>query len=720
MKNIYNLLSAFVCLLLSLLPTAYSFAQVPQSMNYQAVVRDNTGNEIVSQNVGARFTVRDGSSLGTIVYRETKLLTTNQFGLITHAVGTGTVVSGTFSGINWGTADKYLQVEVDVTGGANYADMGTAQLISVPYALYAANSPAGVTGATGPTGSDGAPGLNGLPGGIGATGVTGPTGVTGVNGVTGPTGAQGATGATGPGSVNGTLNYVSKFTSATALGNSQIFDNGTAVGVGTTSPTNLLHVQNANTDANASQLVIEANSNFNAPTYSALEFRANAQSAGSGPAGRIKASYPANLYTQATTTFQTIAPGPSFVDVMSLQNGNVGIGTTTPGYRFTVRGSGNEVYSVWSEDGTQTADNFTFQIAPGGGSSTTRIGYLMGNFGNTTSGFMIANLRSAPIRFGIGAGPAERMRLTADGDLGLGTTAPAGKMDVRHASSLGSPTLNLYDNNTAGYARLQFQNSSGAKYWHIAGNLNNTDDSLSVLNFYHSVAGDVMTATGEGRVGIGTIVPYRKFEVTTAGANFMRFASTGGSTLTHEFLRTGANSRDYAFVADGNGFHLRSSDDDLSTFNSGVTFQAITANAFRFSPFVDNNLDLGTAGLRWKTVYAVNGTINTSDAREKENVTGLNYGIADVMKLRPVKFTWKSNPEQGYKIGFIAQEVEPVLKEVVKAGDIIKNEKGEVVEATDRYGIFYSDIIPVLTKAIQEQQLLIDKLQKRVEELENK
>jgi len=117
-----------------------TWAQAPQSFNYQAVVRNNTGAVVANQAVSVRLTVHDGSSSGTTVYQETKSLTTNQFGLVTHAVGTGTQVgSGTFAGINWGSGSKWLQVEVDASGGSSYTDMGTSQLLSVPYALYAAN-----------------------------------------------------------------------------------------------------------------------------------------------------------------------------------------------------------------------------------------------------------------------------------------------------------------------------------------------------------------------------------------------------------------------------------------------------------------------------------------------------------------------------------------------------------------------------------------------------
>jgi hypothetical protein len=153
------------------------FSQLPQSFNYQAVARDASGNILVSQSVGVKFSIRQGSSSGTIVYAETHNPSTNQFGLFTVAIGQGTPVTGTFAGITWSSGNYWLQVQLDPAGGTTYADMGTTQLLSVPYALYAASAgTSGATGATGPTGPAGATGSTGAAGTAGATGPTGATG----------------------------------------------------------------------------------------------------------------------------------------------------------------------------------------------------------------------------------------------------------------------------------------------------------------------------------------------------------------------------------------------------------------------------------------------------------------------------------------------------------------------------------------------------------------
>lgn len=174
-------------------------AQAPQGFSYQTVVRNANGTTVNSQSVSFRFTLLQGSQTGTAVYVETHTQTTNDFGLASLSIGTGTAVTGTFSSIDWSQGPYFLKVEADPAGGSSYIDMSTTQLLSVPYALYAETArnpglpgPTGATGAQGPTGADGATGPTGVAGADGATGADGPTGPQG------PTGATGAVGATGP------------------------------------------------------------------------------------------------------------------------------------------------------------------------------------------------------------------------------------------------------------------------------------------------------------------------------------------------------------------------------------------------------------------------------------------------------------------------------------------------------------------------------------------
>jgi hypothetical protein len=173
--------------------TASVFAQAPQKMSYQAVIRNSSNALIRSTPVGMRISVLQGSSTGTAVYIETQRPSTNANGLVSLEIGTGTVISGTFAAINWAAGPYFIKTETDPTGGTVYTIAGTNELLSVPYALYAANG-----GTPGPTGATGPPGPTGLTGPTGATGPAGPTGLTGATGPPGPSGLTGPTGATGP------------------------------------------------------------------------------------------------------------------------------------------------------------------------------------------------------------------------------------------------------------------------------------------------------------------------------------------------------------------------------------------------------------------------------------------------------------------------------------------------------------------------------------------
>ena len=204
-----------LALICSFLIAYAGISQAPENFNYQSVVRNTTGALVTNQSVGLQFTLLQGSSSGTIVYQETFSETTNNYGLVNVSIGAGTVVSGDMSLIDWAAGPYFLETAIDETGGTVYAVMGTSQILSVPYALYAANSgsstpgpagPTGPIGATGPngaTGAQGPQGIQGLAGNDGADGVDGATGPTGPIGTTGPQGIQGFPGTDGVDGTNG-------------------------------------------------------------------------------------------------------------------------------------------------------------------------------------------------------------------------------------------------------------------------------------------------------------------------------------------------------------------------------------------------------------------------------------------------------------------------------------------------------------------------------------
>lgn len=330
-------------------------AQAPAKFNYQGIARTSAGQPLASQAVAMRISIMDGSATGTLVYRETQSAVTNAYGLYNVAIGGGTADSGTMAAIDWSVGEKYIKVELDPAGGTAYQDLGTSQLLSVPYAMYAtsgtpgpvgpagpqgpigndgpvgpagATGPVGATGPAGPVGPQGPTGLTGLTGPVGPQGPVGPagpigpTGLTGATGATGPAGATGAAGPAGPqgpagsANVSGTTNTIMKFTGPTTGGNSQLTDDGTSVGVatGTLSPN--------------------------------IKFQVTAGSISNTIRGTLTGT-PATSIATAGSIYGESTTGIGVIGVSGTQNGVYGLSTGTLGGTVGVAtGTGNGIWGV--------------------------------------------------------------------------------------------------------------------------------------------------------------------------------------------------------------------------------------------------------------------------------------------------------------------------------------------------------------------------------------
>ena len=132
------------------------FSQVPEKISYQAVIRNASNILVTNQSVGIKISILQGTATGTSVYSETHSVTTNANGLVSLQIGGGTIVSGTFSSIDWANGPYFIKTETDPNGGSSYTITGTSQLLSVPYALYAK------TAGSSTPGPQGASGLNTL------------------------------------------------------------------------------------------------------------------------------------------------------------------------------------------------------------------------------------------------------------------------------------------------------------------------------------------------------------------------------------------------------------------------------------------------------------------------------------------------------------------------------------------------------------------------------
>jgi hypothetical protein len=160
----------------------------------------------------------------------------------------------------------------------------------------------------------------------------------------------------------------------------------------------------------------------------------------------------------------------------------------------------------------------------------------------------------------------------------------------------------------------------------------------------------------------------------------------GGTASTNEMIRLDASTNRVGIGTTTPGYKL--------------TVDGIVA------PVTNGTYTLGSLTNRWSSVYAVNGTVQTSDRRLKTNIKNLNYGLKEVLSLQPVSYNWKdtSNPEN--KIGLIAQDVKKLVPEVV-VGD----------ETKEKLGMNYAELVPVLINAIKEQQKQIESLSKEMQKL---
>ena len=135
-KKINPMKKLFAFLLVILL-TATIFAQSPEKMSYQALIRNSSDVLVTNTNVSMQISILQGSASGTAVYVERQFPATNANGLVNIEIGNGTVMSGNFTVIDWAIGPYFIKTEIDPICGTNYTITGVSQLLSVPYALYA-------------------------------------------------------------------------------------------------------------------------------------------------------------------------------------------------------------------------------------------------------------------------------------------------------------------------------------------------------------------------------------------------------------------------------------------------------------------------------------------------------------------------------------------------------------------------------------------------------
>ncbi|MEZ6318526.1 MAG: tail fiber domain-containing protein [Phycisphaerales bacterium] len=216
----------------------------------------------------------------------------------------------------------------------------------------------------------------------------------------------------------------------------------------------------------------------------------------------------------------------------------------------------------------------------------------------------------------------------------------------------------------------------------------------------------------------------------------IQVVSNGGSTVTTLMPRQRILVAPYAILAAQIGNNALNGYSGVVTFANDVwCLQRLKIGTVEYiedggtnilscraslAPTTDSAYTLGKLDFRWGTVYAQNGVIQTSDARDKQDILDLDYGLDTVLQLRPVSFDWREHPEQGRQLGLVAQDVAQVIPEIVQTTDTVRSEDPSVpdrVVPAEHMGMSYTALVPVLIRAVQQQQEQIDALQAQVDEL---
>lgn len=497
------------------------YSQAPGIFNYQGVARNSVGNVLINKTITLRLTVHDGSAAGPTVYQESRTVVTNPFGLFNAQVGSAgaTNVSGTIPAVPWGVGNKYLQVEIDPNGGTTFINIGTAQIAAVPYALFT-NSAADlvlpfnktqadagtlfkITNSGTASGSTALEGLtNSIAGNLSAvtgtvtSGVPGAfsAGIRGINNGTGGNGigVYGSQNGGGYG-VYGTApsGWAVRGESTSGVGSFGSSSSGTGV-FGTSSTGNAGLFSNTNAANNQPTVTISTNStNATALSVSGPGIWGSAIGITNTTSGmEWRTSVNGTTYTVTKVPGSTFSPlqlfstgGLDFSNSTStsimrlLDNGDVGIGTTTPFSRLTVVQNNS---GVNLGGGAATGSEIKFLNA-----GTAHMSIY--NKGNNALTFAQTSALSQTNVLG-----TELMTLTSGGNLGIGINAPTRRLHV-----VGG--VNITDG-TQGLNKILTSDAVGNATWQ--------NPALVLGGLFWSTTGNAATVDGTNFIGTTDNIPF--------------------------------------------------------------------------------------------------------------------------------------------------------------------------------------------------------------------
>lgn len=597
--------------LMCLLSTTILIAQAPSKFNYQAAVRNSNGTVLINQAVNFKFSILTGSVSGVAVYSESNLVTTNISGMVNINIGTGNLISGNLNNIDWSSNLYFLKIEMDINGGNTFVNMGTQQLVSVPYALDAkvaekandlkipfsnsnfdSNTNFSITNnniakvmelkRTANSGIQPILDIDNLSNDINATSFR-------------VTSSAGTTARFDAGS-NGTA------ASFNAPGGNAIWVQTGNVGIGTSVPQQRLEVNGGIRIGNS---IIQAPGSlrYNGNNFEGYNGTSWVQLNGGGS--------PDNWGTQSVVTDQTLSGNGTLGSPLSIASQGAVTGSVLK-WNGTTWSPGNDLQGTTNTDwaplgsgnigNTNTgavyigaADpsgklNVNNGVYPNGINSSSNDGTGSGVYGaNTNAGIGVSGEN-----FGLGTGIGVKgysihgigglfssddgkALITEQGNIGFGVSSPQEKLEINGAIVIGNSSTALPSNGTMRYTPTNGFEIRHANAWSAIKNFWNSNNGIDAYNL------------NSGNVGIGTSTPGAKLEVSG------QVKITGGTPGNGKVL-----------TSDANGLASWQTPNVGTSYNAGSGI-SITGNTISNSGDLSNTNEIQTLSLTGNTLSLSSG-----------------------------------------------------------------------------------------------------------------
>ncbi|MBR9758163.1 MAG: hypothetical protein GYB39_08755 [Algicola sp.] len=702
--------------LLALLFMLSGTATAQKGINYKALIKDNSGNVVANQNITIEFSILEGPEIGFLdpVYIETHTVTTDANGIVIANIGEGNPDAGyedAYETINWGSffGSHFLKVQIDT--GSGLTDMGTTEFKAVPYALYAENSNNSGLEAINEGNGTGRRLIGMNPENYGpianfAVDLSYSPASSSTRGATGDYAAALGyqTTASGYSSFASGVNTMATGTQATAMGAGTVAsgNSSTALGIGTraeapnTTAIGLFNVGGGDplqasttdplfeigngqyvdgiNDVRTNALTVLRNGTIIAPSFEIEQI--------TDPKALITKEYADANYSGGGT-------GTSPTGLEALNEGN-GTGWRLIGTDLANYGNiGNGAIDLSYSDSPSATRGATGALSLATGFNTVAFGEnstAMG-FEAEATGLGSISIGNSTVAYGFNS--------TAMGD----TTVASGNNSF--ASGI-STEASGYRSTAMGYSTMASGDSSTALgYETIASGYRST-----ALGYGTEAIGGTSTALGSHTIatGLGSLVA-GKYNIAYSSSLFQIGNGLDDDNRSNAFTVLQNGNVGITVINPRSKLHITGGTDASYTNTSGYM---VLGDVTGDNIVMDSNEILArnngaASGLYLQQsggdVYAGGAVVHSSDRRLKRNIETLPYGLEEVLQLAPKQYYWKNRGVQTRKsLGLIAQEVQPIINEIVH----------EAEDKDKTLSVSYTELIPVLIKAIQEQQAIID------------